>query len=70
MRRPQALDNTLRPLPTEPPITMDAKCKNAGWKVALAAHLKATADLSNGWLAQRPAMASAFDVNTRVGRPR
>ena len=45
----------------------DASRKSAGWKVAVAAHLKATTDVSNGWLAERLGMGSPTYVSKHVG---
>ncbi|MDO8541665.1 MAG: hypothetical protein Q7S40_14605 [Opitutaceae bacterium] len=41
--------------------------KSAPWKVAVAAHLKATTDVPNGWLAERLKMGSATRVSQVVG---
>ncbi|HEX9782541.1 MAG TPA: hypothetical protein VGA56_07385, partial [Opitutaceae bacterium] len=37
------------------------------WKVAVASHLKATTDVTNGWLAQRLDMGSGVYVSKHVG---
>ncbi|MDO8544828.1 MAG: transposase [Opitutaceae bacterium] len=44
--------------------------KSAPWKVAVAAHLKATTDVPNGWLAEQLEMGSAFYVSKHVGNLR
>jgi hypothetical protein len=44
--------------------------KSAPWKVALAAHLKATTDVPNGWLAEHLDMGSPFYVSKHVGHLR
>ncbi len=41
--------------------------KSAPWKVAVAAHLKATTDVPNGWLAAQLDMGSPFYVSKHVG---
>ena len=45
----------------------DTTRQSAGWKVAVAAHLKATTDVSNGWLAERLEMGSPTYVSKHVG---
>jgi len=44
--------------------------KSAPWKVAVAAHLKATTDVSNAWLAEKLIMGSGFYVSKHVGLAR
>jgi len=44
--------------------------KSAAWKIAVAAHLKATADVPNAWLAEKLEMGSGFYVNKHVGHLR
>jgi REP element-mobilizing transposase RayT len=41
--------------------------KSAPWKVAIAAQLKATTDVSNAWLAEKLAMGSPIYVSKQVG---
>jgi putative transposase len=41
--------------------------KSAPWKVRIAARMKATTDVSNGWLAEHLAMGSGFYVSKHVG---
>lgn len=41
--------------------------KSAPWKVAVAAHLKSTSDVPNGWLAEQLGMGSPFYVSKHVG---
>jgi putative transposase len=45
----------------------EARAKSAPWKVAVAAHLKATTDVSNRWLADKLDMGSPFYVSKHVG---
>jgi REP element-mobilizing transposase RayT len=47
-----------------------ARSKSAPWKVAIAAYLKATTDVSNPWLATQLNMGSPFYVSKHVGRLR
>jgi putative transposase len=44
--------------------------KSAPWKVAIAAHLKATTDVPNRWLAEQLDMGSPFYVSKHVGNLR
>jgi REP element-mobilizing transposase RayT len=44
--------------------------KSAPWKVAIAAQLKATTDVSNAWLAEKLAMGSPIYVSKHVGLAR
>ncbi len=41
--------------------------QSANWKRAIAAHLRATTDVSNGWLADRLQMGSAAYVSKHIG---
>jgi hypothetical protein len=41
--------------------------KSAPWKVALAAYLKETTDVANGWLGEQLDMGSSFYVSKHVG---
>ena len=59
-----------RVLQRVPPGAVAATAKCAPWKVAAAAHLKATSDVSNGWLAERLHMGSAAYVSKHVGLAR
>lgn len=47
-----------------------ARSKSAPWKVAIAAYLKATTDVSNPWHATQLNMGSPFYVSKHVGRLR
>jgi REP element-mobilizing transposase RayT len=47
--------------------TMTSARKAAGWKVAVARHLKETTDVSNGWLAEKLDMGSHIYVSKHVG---
>lgn len=67
MRWEQALQTALARLPDTARVGAVAEHKNAGWKVAVAAHLKATTDVSNGWLAERLDMGSPFYVSKHIG---
>ena len=62
LRWRQALEKTLPRLPsrTEPK-------KSAAWKLAIAAYLKATTDVTNQWLAEALDMGSGFYVSKHVG---
>jgi putative transposase len=44
--------------------------KSASWKVAIAAQLKATTDVSNAWLAEKLSMGSPIYVSKHVGLAR
>lgn len=44
--------------------------KSAPWKIAIAAEMKATTQVSNGWLAERLHMGSGVAVSHYVGRAR
>jgi putative transposase len=65
-----ALEAALALLPVAARSGAGSARKSAGWKVAVAAHLKATTDVSNGWLAERLEMGSAVYVSKHVGRLR
>lgn len=60
----QALDRAAARLSAK--VRQDAR-KSAPWKVAVAAHLKESTDVSNRWLADRLGMGSAFYVSKHVG---
>jgi hypothetical protein len=47
-----------------------ARSKSAPWKVAVAAYLKASTDVSNAWLATQLDMGSPYYVSKHVGRLR
>jgi len=51
-----------------PQIMRQSRSKSAPWKVAIAAYLKATTDVSNPWLATQLDMGSPFYVSKHVGR--
>jgi hypothetical protein len=59
-----ALEEVLRAVPKEAQLETS---KSAPWKVALAAFMKETNDVSNAWLAERLDMGSAFYVSKHVG---
>lgn len=59
-----ALDAALARIP-QPERT--ATHKSAPWKVALAAHLRATTDVPNGWLAEQLGMGSPIYVSKHTG---
>lgn len=64
LRWQAALAGALAILPTE------SRCpahKSAPWKRAVATHLRATSDVSNGWLAQQLQMGSAAYVSKHIG---
>ncbi|MFI5355481.1 MAG: hypothetical protein ACHQX0_07720 [Desulfobaccales bacterium] len=63
----RALGEALACLPAR--LREDGK-KSAPWKVAVATHLKATTDVSNGWLAAILDMGSPFYVSKHVGLAR
>ena len=65
-----ALQRVLRKLPASARKAADASQQNAGWKVAVAAHLKATTDASNPWLAEQLQMGSGKYVSKLVGQLR
>lgn len=67
MRWAQACTAALGKLPAAARQSADAAAKSAAWKVAVAAHLKATTDVSNGWLAERLEMGSGVYVSKHVG---
>lgn len=60
----KALHAALAALPAE--AKSDHR-KSAPWKVAIAARLKATTDVPNGWLAEQLDMSSGFYVSKHVG---
>jgi REP element-mobilizing transposase RayT len=60
----QALTQALARLPGKARRT---STKSAAWKVAVAAHMKATTDVPNGWLAEQLGMGSPFYVSKHVG---
>lgn len=62
-----ALQAALERLPSTARSAPDASRKSAAWKVAVAAHLKATTDVSNRWLAERLDMGSPIYVSKHVG---
>jgi len=66
----QALDDALAALPAQARAATDAGQQNAGWKVAVAAHMKTTTDASNTWLAEKLAMGSGIYVSKLVGHLR
>ena len=53
-----------------PDSQRDDQRKSAPWKVAIAAKLKATTDVSNAWLAEKLAMGSPIYVSKHVGLAR
>jgi hypothetical protein len=59
-----ALDAALAHLPA---ASRAGRTKSAPWKVAVAAHLKATTDVSNRWLAAKLDMGSPIYVSKHVG---
>jgi len=63
----EALKAALARLPAAARTSSDAKRKSASWKVAIAAHLKATTEVSNSWLAIRLDMGSPIYVSKHVG---
>ena len=63
----EALKAALARLPTAALTSGDAQRKSAGWKVAVAAYLKATTEVSNSWLAARLEMGSSVYVSKHVG---
>lgn len=67
MRWEQACAAALAKLPAAARKAADSAAKCAAWKVAVAAHLKATTDVSNGWLAERLGMGSGVYVSKHVG---
>jgi len=50
-----------------PVRSRQSQSKSAPWKVVIAAHLKATTDGSNSWLAGQLDMGSPFYVSKHVG---
>jgi putative transposase len=60
----EALERALGAVPVQ---ERQDKKKSAPWKVAVAAHLKATTDVANGWLAERLDMGSHVYVSKHVG---
>lgn len=63
----EALDAAVSALPG---ATRQNARKSAPWKVAVACHLKATTDVSNGWLAQQLGMGSGLYVSKHAGLAR
>jgi len=63
----EALQRVLQLLPAKAQVRA---YKSAPWKVAAAAYLKETTDVSNGWLAKQLDMGSHFYVSKHVGRLR
>ncbi len=59
-----ALDAALARLPAD---ARTASHQSASWKVAVAAHLRATTDVPNGWLAEQLGMGSAIYVSKHTG---
>jgi hypothetical protein len=59
-----ALDRLLRETPAK---EMASHRKSAPWKVSLALRMKESTDASNGWLAERLQMGSAFYLSKHVG---
>jgi hypothetical protein len=59
-----ALDRARRRVPA---AAQSDGAKSAPWKVALAAFMKETTDVSNAWLAERLDKGSAFYVSKHVG---
>lgn len=62
-----ALAAALKRLPAS---ARTATHKSAPWKVAVAAHLRATTDVPNAWLADELGMSSPIYVSKHVGRLR
>lgn len=58
------LEETLRRVP---PAVQATAQKSAPWRVAVAAYLKETTDVSNGWLAEHLEMGSPFYVSKHIG---
>ena len=59
-----ALDTALNRTPVAERVVTH---KSAPWKVAIAAHLRATTDVPNGWLAERLGMGSPIYVSKHIG---
>lgn len=64
LRWQAALTDALATLPTE---SRRPAHKSAPWKRVVATHLRATTDVSNGWLAQQLQMGSAAYVSKHIG---
>lgn len=64
LRWQAALTDALATLPIE---SRRPAHKSAPWKRAVATHLRATCDVSNGWLAQQLQMGSAAYVSKHIG---
>ena len=66
----QALDTALAELTKSERSGADAGLKNARWKAVVAARLKATTGVRNGWLAEKLQMGSGKYVSKVVGELR
>jgi putative transposase len=64
LRWQMALDRALTLVPFE---SRQPAHQSANWKRAIAVHLRATTDVSNGWLADRLQMGSAAYVSKHIG---
>lgn len=51
-------------------VDMSAERKSAPWKIAVAAYLKQTTQVPNGWIAERLAMGTPVSVSQLVGQAR
>jgi len=60
----ETLEDAMSRLPAQ---VREGRQKSAPWKVAVAAHLKETTDVSNRWLAEQLDMGSPFYVSKHVG---
>ncbi|HEU5077668.1 MAG TPA: transposase [Opitutaceae bacterium] len=60
----QALAEALKRIPEK---SRESKMKSAPWKVAVAAHLRETTDVSNSWLAEQLDMGSGIYVSKHIG---
>jgi hypothetical protein len=67
IRWQEALTAAIGQLPAAARVRPDANRKSAAWKVAVAAHLKGTTDVSNGWLASQLDMGTPAYVSKHVG---
>ena len=56
--------------PSNPDAEIGEARKSADWKVAIATHLRRSAAVPNGWLAQHLGMGLAFYVSKHVGLAR
>jgi hypothetical protein len=60
----KALTEALDRLPAR---VRESAAKSAAWKVAVAAYMKETTDVRNGWLAEQLEMGTPFYVSKHVG---